>query len=364
MIGKTLGIYISIRFMKVLIAMILGLGFLIVTVDFIDQMRRASEVENVSLLQLYSISLLRAPIFIERAFPFACLFAAMITLTQLNSKMELVVVRASGVSAWQFLLPIALSAAVTGGLVATLYNPVAIYAFQKSNDLAVKLLADKGNHSYKFDSVHWIKQEDDGGGSTIFNAQVTRKYGQLLDKVKIVRIDEHGKILERIDTKHAIHNGDHWLLINAVTTKPDGQITQKDSQKLPTRLTPDELIGIGGKPEEVPFWKLLDTAERVEKSGTNGNPYLVQYHSLTALPLFLIAMALLAATVSLRFVRFGQVGRMILGGILSGFVLYTVTSLITSLGSNGVVPPMAAAWAPAFVAGLFGISILLHQEDG
>ena len=116
--------------------------------------------------------------------------------------------------------------------------------------------------------------------------------------------------------------------------------------------------------KKTPFWSLLATAKKVEKSGTNGKPYLVQYHSLTALPLFLVAMTLVAATVCLRFVRFGQFGRMILGGILCGFVLYTFTSLITSLGSNGVVPPIVAAWSPGFVAVLFGISVLLHQEDG
>ncbi|MEM7216079.1 MAG: LPS export ABC transporter permease LptG [Pseudomonadota bacterium] len=364
MTGKTLAIYISVRFLKILLAMILGLGFLIVTVDFIDQLRRASEAVNVNLWQLYTISLLRAPIFIERVFPFACLFASMITLTQLNSKMELVVIRAAGVSAWQFLLPIAFSAALVGVFVATLYNPLAIAAFHKSNDLLVKVLPERGNHGFNLKDAHWIKQEDENGGASILNAQIVRKSGQFLDRVKIIRFDANGAIFERIDSNHAVHRGNHWLLIGVTLTKASGEVVESETKKLKTRLTTDELLGIGGDPAEVPFWSLLETADRVEKSGTNGKPYLVHYHSLTALPMFLVAMTLVAATVCLRFVRFGQVGRMILGGILSGFVLYTITSLITALGSNGVVPPIVAAWSPGFVAILFGTSILLHQEDG
>lgn len=364
MIGKTLGIYIAIRFLKVLMAMILGLGFLIVTVDFIDQLRRASEIENIALTQLYSISLLRAPIFIEQAFPFACLFAAMITLTQLNSRMELVVIRAAGVSVWQFLVPIALSAALTGVLIATVYNPLAIAAFHKSNDLIAEILPSKGNHGLNLNGAHWIKQQDKNGGSSILNAELTRRFGQFLDQVKIIRFDNTGSIIERIDASHAVHRGNHWLLVDVIRTSAEGKISRSGTEKLETRLTRDELMGIGTKPQEVPFWNLLETAQKVEKTGTNGKPYLVQYHSLTALPLFLVAMTLVAATVCLRFVRFGQVGRMILGGILSGFVLYTITSLITALGSNGVVPPAVAAWSPGFVAILFGMSILLHQEDG
>ena len=182
--------------------------------------------------------------------------------------------------------------------------------------------------------------------------------------MKIIRFDAQGQIFERIDTDHAVHRGDHWLLVGGARTAASGKVTYFDTENLKTRLTRDELLGIGGKPEEVPFWDLVETAEKVEKSGTNGKPYLVQYHSLTALPLFLVAMTIIAATVCLRFVRFGQFGRMILGGILSGFVLYTVTSLITALGSNGVIPPVVAAWSPGFVAILFGMSVLLHQEDG
>jgi len=211
---------------------------------------------------------------------------------------------------------------------------------------------------------HWIKQEDKGAGTTFINAQLVRRAGKFLDRVKIIRFDERGEILERLDANHAIHRGQEWLLIDVLRIDADGRSKRLDTYTIQTPLTEDELLGVGTAPEEIPFWQLTQVAERIEKSGTNGKPYLVQYHSLIALPMFLIAMILVAATVCLRFVRFGQVVRMILGGILFGFVLYTATTLITSLGSNGVVPPVVAAWAPVIVAILFGMSMLLHQEDG
>lgn len=364
MIGKTLSIYIAIRFLKILTAMVLGLAFLIVTVDFIEQLRRAAEVENTSSWQLYQISLLRTPIFVERIFPFACLFAAMITLNQLNSKMELVVARASGVSAWQFLLPITVSAALVGVFVATMYNPLAIHAFRASNELSAKVLPGSVLFGSGPGSNHWIKQEDANGGLTFLNAKQSRREGKFLDGVMVIRFDANGDIINRINARHAVHQENQWLLIDASRTGADGRTTNLDTVTIETRLTDDDLLGAGNSPEEVTFWDLPEFAERVEKSGTNGKPYLVQYHSLTALPLFLVAMTIVAATVSLRFVRFGQLGKMIFGGIFFGFVLYTMTSLITALGSNGIVPPIVAAWAPGFVAILFGMSMLLHQEDG
>lgn len=365
MIGKTLYFYISMRFLKVLLGMLLGLAFLIVTIDFIEQLRRAANVKDASLLSLYAISLFRAPAFVEKAFPFACLFAAMITLTQLNQKMELVVARAAGVSASYFLLPISISAALVGVIVATLYNPLAIQAFQYSEKLSSVVLrgAPSINNSVTLKD-YWLKQKDDDGASSIINAQLARENGTILDNVSIVRFDSNWIITERLDARLATFKRDQWQLDEVIKTDTSGNTLKLDSMFLKTGLTEDDLIGVSAKPENVSFWKLREIAKRVEKSGTNGDPYQVQFHSLTALPLFFLAMVIVAATVCLKFVRFGQVGKMILGGILCGFVLYTFTSLVTALGSNGIVTPALAAWSPAFVATVFGMSVLLHQEDG
>ncbi|MEL7428502.1 MAG: LPS export ABC transporter permease LptG [Pseudomonadota bacterium] len=364
MIGKTLGLYIANRFLRSLLAMVLGLAFLIVSVDFIEQLRKTANVPDVSMWQLYSISLLRAPTFVEKAFPFACLFAAMMTLTQMNSKLELVVARAAGVSAWQFLLPISISAALVGAFLATVYNPLAIHATQKAMELTAEVLKQTPEKELSSVREYWLKQEDAGKAYTVINAELARRGGMLLDNVKMVRFSSDGSFIERIDATNALHRGDHWMLLSAKSTDASGNSSTQASRKIETSLTQDELLGKSGKPDEIPFWDLKEVAERVEKSGTNGKPYLVQFHSLTALPALLFAMVLVAASVCLRFVRFGQAGRMILGGILCGFVLYTVTSLTTALGSSGVVPPIVAAWSPGFVAILFGMSALLHQEDG
>ena len=107
--GRTLSGYIAIRFAKTVLGILLALFVLIVTVDFVEQLRRFSELPDVNAGRLYAVALLRAPAFMEKAFPFGCLFAAMITLAQLNQRMELVVARSAGVSAWQFLLPMSIA---------------------------------------------------------------------------------------------------------------------------------------------------------------------------------------------------------------------------------------------------------------
>jgi lipopolysaccharide export system permease protein len=363
MISHTLGIYFALRFGKIMLGMLLALLFLITSVDFIEQLRKVSENSDINIGMLYLVSMLRAPIFLEKAFPFGCLFAAMITLTQLNQKMELVVARAAGVSVWQFLLPLLIFAAIVGVLATTLYNPLAIAAASQANEISATIFTGKTVRQNNSRKNVWIRQKNDDISSVI-NASNSREAGTLLDDVRIIVFDDDDLVSSRIDAEHAIYKGDHWQLSEVSQTNGDGIVKRLASLEFATNLTTDSILGSVSDPDTINFWELKSTAQKVRDFGVNPGPYLVRYHSLTALPLFLVSMVLIAATVSLRFVRFGQSGRMILGGILSGFVLYTVTKLVTSLGSNGIVPPIAAAWAPSVVAILFGMGILLHQEDG
>ena len=83
-----------------------------------------------------------------------------------------------------------------------------------------------------------------------------------------------------------------------------------------------------------------------------------------ALPLMLAAMVLVAACFSLRFFRMGGVQKMVSGGVAAGFVLYVATKLVNDLGAAGFFSATVAGWSPAVVGCLFGVYVLLHQEDG
>src|SRR3984885_798907 len=117
-------------------------------------------------------------------------------------------------------------------------------------------------------------------------------------------------------------------------------------------------------PKTVSFWALRGLAEQVERAGLDGTPYRLRYQQLMAMPVLLAAVVLVASFFSLRLFRMGGVQRMVSGGVGAGFVLYVATKVVGDLGGVGVVSPMVAGGSPAFVGCLFGVYVLLHQEDG
>src|SRR5919202_405622 len=131
-IGPTLGRYLALQFAKTIMAVFGTVFALVFLLDFVELMRRAGDAEGATAPILAQLSLFRAPAVAEQVFPFAVLFGSMAALLQLSRKLELVVARSAGVSAWQFLQPGLLVAALIGIASVTLYNPLSAQLKQKA----------------------------------------------------------------------------------------------------------------------------------------------------------------------------------------------------------------------------------------
>ncbi len=84
---------------------------------------------------------------------------------------------------------------------------------------------------------------------------------------------------------------------------------EQETYTLPTSLTPAQVRNSFSTPETVSFWQLPGYIRSSESSGFATAGYRLQYHKLIAQPFLLAAMVMLAASVSLRFFRFGACKR-------------------------------------------------------
>ena len=176
--------------------------------------------------------------------------------------------------------------------------------------------------------------------------------------------DPDGAFSQRVDSDRATLRDGYWELEGATIVTPGFESQTASVYLLATSLTRTEVTRAFVAPETVSFWGLRELAEQVERAGLDATPYRLQYQQLIALPVLLVAMVLVASCFSLRLFRMGGVQQMVSGGVAAGFVLYVATKVVGDLGGVGVVSPMVAGWSPAVVGCLFGVYVLLHQEDG
>ncbi len=355
----TLNRYFLRRFLASFVSALIAIFALVYLIDVIELSRRG-KFDEVSFSVLAAMSALRVPGFIEQALPFIILFASIFTLLSLNKRYELVVARAAGVSAWQILLPFLAGSVLLGAAAIFLYNPVAAYT-QSLADRIETDLAGKAPSSRRFSP--WLRQNSEGVDSLI-GAKSVSDNGLTLAGVTAFLMTPDGGVEARIDAPKATLADGAWQMQEPTLTRIGDAPEKLATFRLPTSLRPEFVEQRLADPQAIPIWELYSKIEVARSLGYNAEAFAMHLNTLVAKPALFVAMTLLAATVAVRFARTGQSGRTILGGVLAGFVLYVVTFLAQALGSNSIVPPVVAAWFPVVAAGLFGVTILLHQEDG
>ncbi len=359
MIGVTLGRYFLRRYAVITSWNFLGVAALVFIVSFTEISGRSGELEGFSTRWALSLAALQLPIIMQQAVPFIGLISAMATLISLNRKYELVVARASGISAWQFLTPIAIGAFLLGLLSLLVLNPIAARTFASAQSVEAEV---RGARNTEGQSEHWLKQRTQDG-ETIIGADAALEGGTVLVR-PVFLIIRDGRVSERLDAARARLREGHWELVDAVRRRGRDAPERLESAEVPTNLRPEFVGQQLTDPQSLSVFALPGMIEASQSLGLRANAFAMQFHSLITLPPLLVALTLIAATVSMRFTRMGQSGVVILGGIIAGFLLYVVSVLVGAFGSAGFVPPVVAAWTPVLVAMFFGMTFLLFKEDG
>ena len=356
----TLSRYFFRRYIVTFTTYCLAILFLIFLVDFNESARRLSRAADYTISIGLLISLLRVPTVLQALIPFVALIASIATLLQLNRKYELVVTRAAGVSAWQFLAPLILANLLIGTLSITGLNTLAAYALQKAENVVVERnLGSRQSNS----APPWLRQRT-AEGDTVVGAQATSEGGTKLSEATFFLFDEEQRIRERLEADSAVLGDGVWELTGVKRIRRSEPVELVETATVPTNLKAEFVGESLTSAETVPFFELGGKIATAKSFGLPATSYEMQFHRLLAQPALLAAMTLIAAMVSLKFVRFGQSLTAILGGILAGFVLYVVSELIQAFANAGTIPPVVAAWLPVLVASALGTTVLLHKEDG
>ena len=335
--SATLFRYISGHFLRnVLFAALILLG-IIVVIHSIEIMRQAAERPDVSMRIVLEMSALVLPQYAQRMLPFAVLFGAIYSCWKLNHTHELVVIRAAGISAWQFLSPMIAAALLFGVFATTVINPVSAILISKYSQMENTYLNARNNlFSVSLTGI-WLRQPVEDGYAIVHSATFDQK-AWMLSNVTIFYFDKDDAFKKRVDSPLAYLKPGYWEIRNASINDRSG--------------------------DTISFWSLPEYIRIIEETGFPAVSMHIQLQSLLAKPFLFMAMVLLAATFSLRPPRFGGTGSMIALGVAVGFFIFFMESMLNAFGISQKIPDYLAAWTPAAVSLLLGTTALLHLEDG
>ncbi len=360
---RTLRRYIGARFLGAIVGTFVLCGLLIFMIDIVELLRQAGKFGRVPTAKIALLALLRLPAYTELLLPFCVLAGSIGTLLVLNRKSELTVMRAAGLSAFQFIRPGLTVAFIVGVLAVTVYNPLATEARSKSEQMFAEAFGRDISVLRADNNGAWLRQEGVDGAS-VLHAAAAHKSGLILHEVMFLQFDAAGRFTERVDGVRASLLDGYWEIASAVVTKVGQRPETYDTYTVSTALSPERVADAMGTASTVSIWELPTLIEITEKAGLSATRFRVQYELLLARPVLLVVMVLLAATVSLQSFRSGGIQTMVTFGLIGGFGFFLFAEISRQVGIAGLAPPTVAVFVPVIVGLCGALFVLLRQEDG
>ena len=365
-LSMTLSLYIGRRFLVCFLVAFAVFLMLILLFDTIELLRRASSRMDVGFALVLRMALMKLPHLGQKAFPFAVLFGAMAAFWRLTRSQELAVIRAAGVSAWQFLVPPLLVAFMIGVFEILAFNPLSSQTLERFKRLEARFLKDQNPALALSARGLWLRQATGGGQSIIRAARVRQFDNRVKLEDVVVFMYEGGDFFrERFDAEEASLEDGFWHLKSSWSHSPEKPPKFEKERWVETNLTLGKIQESFAAPETMSFWDLPNFIDTMEKSGFSAFRHRLYLHSLMTTPLLAMAMILIAAIFTLRRqARRAAAPLVIGGGVLVGFLFYFFSDVVFALGLTNRIPVIMAAWTPSVAASLFGIGALMHLEHG
>ncbi len=364
----TLNLYIARRFLGTVGKVFLVFFAILMLIDMIEQLRRFSDA-GIGLTGAAELSLLSVPETLYRILPLIMVMGAIANFLGLARSSELVVVRAAGRSGLHFLMTPLLVSVALGLLAVAFFNPL-VAATSKAYDDRRSELSHGGRSVLSVaDTGLWLRQGSEDG-QTVIQAARSNLDGTELFGVTFIGFDLNGAPGTRIEAETARLVEGAWELTGTKTwdlTLPNPEllaVVDPGPIALPSDLTPERIRDSFGTPSAIAFWDLPGYIADLERAGFSAQSYRLWYQMELALPLLMAAMVLVAAGFTMRHVRFGGTGRMVLFALLAGFGFYFLRNFAQALGDSGQIPVLLAAWSPPVAAVMLSLGLLLHLEDG
>ncbi len=359
--------YILKQFALIFFATLFVLTAIVLLFDTIELLRNAAKRENIAFIDVGILALLKSPQMIHIILPFVTLIAGIIFFFKYSNSSELIVMRAVGLSVWNFILPILMFTLIIGVFDVTVFNPVASLTAKQFERLEERIGMSRSHpFSWSEDGL-WLRETKDDKTIVVRASRVRQKDNEvLLDKVSVFELTKEDTFLQQMEANVGVLGDGKLILKNAFVIDPVKEDSYTKAQAIvETDFNLERILERFDEPRTMSFWRFPKFIRFLKDSGFSSINHEMYFNGLIAYPAFLLAMIFIAAVFALPpTTRQGKFLIRLILAILSGFLLYFLSQVTNVLGLSQSLPLFLAAWGPSLIVIPLCVSALLHLEDG
>ena len=343
--SKVLSRYLGREILLASLLMILAFVGLFAFFDFVNELDALGR-NGYSLLYAMVYVALIIPGRVYELFPIAVLIGTLYALTTLARHSEITVMRASGVSTWQFLAVFLRTGLIFVVLTFVFGEYIAPPAERAAKQF--RLAATGASVSSELRSGVWVK--DAGRFVNIKNVRPDRS----LESLRIYALNEDFELTEIQEASSAYYNeqAGYWDLkdvTQTVFTPERVSMNQLANVEWRSELTPEVLSVLMVQPERMSGSTLYTYARHLKENKQNSDRFEIAFWKKIIYPLATLVMMVLALPFGYSHDRMGGVSIKVFIGIMVGTAFHLMNGLFSSLGVINDWPPFAAAFAPSVI---------------
>jgi lipopolysaccharide export system permease protein len=365
---KIINIYIAKNFLVRFVQVLFGFSMVIFFINFLDAMEKVSDTGSPLYIAIL-MAFLQIPDFLNDVVPSLILFSAIIAFFFLSSRSEITIMRSSGFSLWNILKPIIFSAFLVGVFWIAIFNQASILMSEKYNDLEAKYVKHEQRESVEPISGIWIKQNnmEKLDEEIIIQAKKIYQNEVEMNEVSLWFFDKDGKFYQKIDAKKMILRNDEWILED-VTLNNSSNINKKITNysiktNLSLKFVQQKIVNNFQNVKLFSIFELPELISELQSSGFSSTKFKVYFQSLLNKPILFVSMIMIACFFGINHIRNNNSILMIFLGIVSGLVLYIVSSILNALGSANIMPIFASTWIITIICLAIGILLIYKKEN-
>ncbi|NIR48260.1 LPS export ABC transporter permease LptG [candidate division KSB1 bacterium] len=356
---KILDWYITRRFCLTLLYAILPFVLIVIFVDMVGNLAKFID-KDVPRFIIFKYYLSYIPQIVVLALPIAMLLSSLFCMGYMARYNELAAIKSAGISIYRTLAPI---------LVASLFISVFALAFgeivvppanQNKSGIESRYLDPFAKRSKRWESNIFLRDKTD---RRIFIGSLDTKTN-LAKKVTIQKYNSN-KIIERVDAPRMEWRDSTWVLFSGYKRDFSNDVEKATAfdtlraQNLDVR--PEKIIRLKVEPEDMSYGELKKFIAEVKRNGGDPARWLVDLHFKLSLPFANLIMVLFGAPLASHKKRSGAIFGFIIS-LLICFVYYGSNRLVQTMGQNGTIPPIAAAWLTNGVFLISGVFLLIFTR--
>lgn len=384
LIMRLLDLYISRKFLFSLIFALGAFVSIFVTVDLVEGLSDYID-KQVPALVVASYYFYYMPFITVLTMPVAMLLASMFSVGQLSKHNELTAMKAAGQSLYRILLPLFVIAFLLSGLMVIFAEKVVPVANQRKAELKnqyveryPKNLAGRLSNLYFQESIGPEPVVDKNSNTNLFHSKVRRVfigyYNAGTKTANKTSIQNYNGvfIIERIDAaamqwKELKGNGQKgfWQLENGYRRRFSAaheSAAHFDSLAMPElSFTPQMLTEVQKAPEEMSYAELQQFIKEIVRNGGDPDRWLVDLYLKIAFPFANFIIVLFGAPLATSKIRSGGAVGVALSLVVC-FLYFGTIKTTQSLGQNGTLPPLIAAWLGNLIFLIAGLVVLVRAR--